>query len=144
VSKYIICQRDSSCILGLIKQKIYRIFLTINYYISSGDIIIERLNKSNVFVKSCESLNSSANNNNILLEYQKPVKLFDMKKFRCDVVQELNNSSYPDRKILERKCVSCVSFVQDSPQLLQTPIWCLVINILALDLLKSKLPIRKT
>jgi hypothetical protein len=67
-----------------------------------------------------------------------------MKKFRYDVVQELNNSSYPDRKILERKCVSCVSFVQDSPQLLQTPIWCLVINILALDLLKSKLPIRKT
>ncbi|XP_054157600.1 uncharacterized protein LOC128955945 [Oppia nitens] len=118
----------------------------------SGDIIIERLNKSSVFVKKFDNLSTTtttagitgpnlmvANHQSIALDYQKPVKLFDMKRFRLDVIQELATASYPDRKYLERKCVSSVAFVRDSPHILQTPIWCLVINILALDLLKSRL-----
>lgn len=47
---------------------------------------------------------------------------------------------YPDRKSLEAQCISCISFVRDYADVLQVPVWVMVINIVALDMLKSKLP----
>ena len=41
---------------------------------------------------------------------------------------------------LESQCVTAISFVKNEPELLDSPIWVLIINIVALEMLKAKLP----
>lgn len=62
-----------------------------------------------------------------------------MKKFQQNVSRELRRA-YPDRRRLECQCLSAVAFVRAEPDLLDCPIWILVINVVAMDMLKSKLP----
>lgn len=108
-----------------------------------GNIMIKRVSKSNVYIKEIAGENNSVSTeiirSNGLLELDKPVKLFEMKKFQQNVSRELKRA-YPDRRHLEAQCISCVSFVKDSHDLLDCPCWVMVINIVALDMLKSKLP----
>lgn len=66
-------------------------------------------------------------------------QLFDMKKFQSNVNRELRRS-YPDRRRLETQCLSAISFVKTDSDLLDCPIWVLIINVVAMDMLKSKLP----
>ena len=70
----------------------------------SGNILIKRIAKANVFVKTPESENAVSNEIVKLpsgsLELDKPVKLFDMKKFQQNVARELKRA-YPDRRKLE-------------------------------------------
>jgi hypothetical protein len=66
-------------------------------------------------------------------------QLFDMKKFQQNVNRELRRA-YPDRRRLECQCLSAVAFVKSESDLLDCPIWVLIINIVAMDMLKSKLP----
>ena len=42
---------------------------------------------------------------------------------------------------LESQCVTAISFVKNEPELLDSPIWVLIINIVALEMLKAKLPL---
>jgi hypothetical protein len=74
----------------------------------SGNILIKRIAKTNVYVKSTSANGSTspeetAISNEILklanggLESEKPVKLFDMKKFQQNVTRELKRG-YPDRR----------------------------------------------
>ncbi|CAN7999050.1 unnamed protein product, partial [Ixodes hexagonus] len=110
----------------------------------AGNIMLKRVSKSNVYVKEISggdnsSVSSEIIRNNGLLELEKPVKFFEMKKFQQNVARELKRA-YPDRRHLEAQCISCVSFVKDSPELLDCSCWVMVINIVALDMLKSKLP----
>ena len=74
-----------------------------------------------------------------MLEFQKAVKLFDMKKFEANIKKELR-SAYPSRKKLEDQCISCISFAKDEPNILDLPSWIMIINIVALDMLKKKMP----
>lgn len=132
-----------------------------------GNILVKRLSKSNVYIKGWQPLDpasaaaaqsasgnggngpmessssTSVSNeiirNNGLLEYNKAVKLFDMKKFQSNMNRELRRA-YPDRRKLENQCVCCVAFVKDSSDLLDLPVWIMIINIVAMDMLKSKLP----
>jgi hypothetical protein len=67
------------------------------------------------------------------------LQLFDMKKFQQNVNRELRRA-YPDRRRLECQCLSAVAFVKSETDLLDCPIWVLIINIVAMDMLKSKLP----
>lgn len=67
------------------------------------------------------------------------LQLFDMKKFQQNVHRELRRA-YPDRRRLECQCLSAVAFVKSEPELLDCPIWVLIINVVAMDMLKSKLP----
>ena len=62
-----------------------------------------------------------------------------MKKFQQNVNRELRRA-YPDRRRLECQCLSAVAFVKSEPDLLDCPIWVLIINVVAMDMLKSKLP----
>lgn len=62
-----------------------------------------------------------------------------MKKFQSNVNRELRRA-YPDRRRLETQCLSAVAFVKSEGDLLECPIWVLVINVVAMDMLKSKLP----
>lgn len=66
-------------------------------------------------------------------------QLFDMKKFQQNVSRELRRA-YPDRRRLECQCLSAIGFVKNEPDLLDSPIWVLIINVVAMDMLKSKLP----
>lgn len=110
-----------------------------------GNILIKRVSKCNVYIKNTATDNENAIGNEVLklpncaLEPEKPVKLFDMKKFQSNVNRELRRA-YPDRRRLECQCLSAIAFVKVEPELLECPIWVLIINIVALDMLKSKLP----
>lgn len=67
------------------------------------------------------------------------LQLFDMKKFQANVSRELRRA-YPDRRRLECQCLSAIAFVKSEADLLECPIWVLIINVVAMDMLKSKLP----
>lgn len=111
----------------------------------AGNILIKRVSKCNVYIKSTGQDGENAIGNEILklsgcaLEPEKPVKLFDMKKFQSNVNRELRRA-YPDRRRLECQCLSAIAFVKAEQELLECPIWVLIINVVAMDMLKSKLP----
>lgn len=67
------------------------------------------------------------------------VQLFDMKKFQSNVNRELRRA-YPDRRRLETQCLSAVAFVKSENDILECPIWVLIVNVVAMDMLKSKMP----
>merc|ERR1719412_1653064 len=99
----------------------------------SGNILIKRIAKANVYVKSGDGENAVANE--ILkvaggaLELDKPVKLFDMKKFQQNVARKL-----------ECQCISAVAFVKNEAELLDQACWVMLINVVAMDMLRSKIP----
>jgi hypothetical protein len=62
-----------------------------------------------------------------------------MKKFQSNVNRELRRS-YPDRRRLETQCLSAIAFVKSENDVLDCPVWVLIINVVAMDMLKSKLP----
>ncbi|XP_041975514.1 uncharacterized protein LOC121730509 isoform X2 [Aricia agestis] len=112
----------------------------------AGNILIRRYSKSSVVVKSTAGPGEeSAIGQDVTklpgmaLEHEKIFKLFDMKKFQSNVNRELRRS-YPDRRRLETQCLSAVAFVRAEPELLDCPVWVLVVNVVAMDMLKSKLP----
>lgn len=62
-----------------------------------------------------------------------------MKKFQSNVNRELRRA-YPDRRRLETQCLSALAFVKSENDILECPIWVLIVNVVAMDMLKSKLP----
>lgn len=110
---------------------------------SAGNIMVKRVSKSNVYVKEIKTEENSIASDIIiaggLLEIEKPVKLFDMKKFSMNVNRELKKA-YPDRRKLESQCISAISFVKDCPELIDCSCWVMIINIVALDMLRSEFP----
>ncbi|XP_017959467.1 uncharacterized protein LOC108653477 [Drosophila navojoa] len=113
----------------------------------AGNILVRRYAKSNVFVKSTASTPNEETSigaeilklPNQALESEKIVKLFDMKKFQSNVNRELRRA-YPDRRRLETQCLSALAFVKSENDILECPIWVLIVNVVAMDMLKSKLP----
>jgi hypothetical protein len=111
----------------------------------SGNILIKRIAKSGVFVRLSAPNEETAISNEVVklaggaLEAEKPVKLFDMKKFQSNVSRELKRG-YPDRRRLETQCICAVAFVRSEQDLLDSPCWIMLINVVAIDMLKSKMP----
>lgn len=109
----------------------------------SGNILVKRIAKSNVYVKITTEENAIASDilklPNGGLEPEKPVKLFDMKKFQQNVSREMRRA-YPDRRKLECQCISAIAFVRNEADILDSPCWIMLINIVAMDMLKSKMP----
>lgn len=113
----------------------------------AGNILIRRYSRNNVYVKS--TANSSKDETaiggeiqklpNQALEIEKISKLFDVKKFQSNITRELKQA-YPDRRRLELQCLSAIAFVRTESDILDCPIWVLVINVVAMDMLKSKMP----
>lgn len=62
-----------------------------------------------------------------------------MKKFTSNVSRELRRA-YPDRRKLELECVTAVAFVKHESQLLDCPCWIMIINLVAMDMLKARIP----
>ena len=109
----------------------------------TGNILVKRFSSSPVFVKNVIEENAVSNDilklRNGLLESEKPFKLFDMKKFQQNVNRELKRT-YPDRSKLECQCISTIAFVKSEEELLDCPIWIMLINVVALEMLKAKMP----
>lgn len=110
-----------------------------------GNILIKRYSQSRVFVKSYPlDYSRSCVDNNVIrangsLEQQKKYVLFDMGKFELAIMEELK-CAYPDRSKLEQQCITVIGFVRDNVNsILDMPIYLMIINIVALDMLKSKL-----
>ena len=74
------------------------------------------------------------------LDQNKAYKLFDMRKFTSNLDKEIS-TGYPDRCKLETQCISVFSFVKDSSNILDLPCYILIVNIIALDILRSRLPL---
>ncbi|KAI1289425.1 hypothetical protein HDE_08387 [Halotydeus destructor] len=108
-----------------------------------GNIIIKRMSNCDVFIRGWDKEANSLSDDIIELsgelEYDKSVKLFDMKKFQASISRELR-SAYPDRRKLENQCICAIAFVKDSTDILDLCSWVLLINIVALDLIKSRFP----
>lgn len=108
-----------------------------------GNIIIKRMSHCDVFIRGYDREANSISKDILdlsgQLEFEKSVKLFDMKKFQNSISKELR-SSYPDRRRLENQCINVIAFVKDANDVMNLPVWCMVINIVALDMLKSKMP----
>lgn len=122
----------------------------------SGNILIKKVSRCNVIIRSHRKVpsgvptstggadDSTAVSSEILnakgrLEAEKALKLFDMKKFSTNVDKELRNS-YPDRQKLEKQCITVVAFVKDAPEIIEIPCYIMIINIVAIDMLKSRVP----
>lgn len=109
-----------------------------------GNILIKRLCKSNVYIKTTHPEDNAVGaeilrNSQGALEHEKPGKIFDMNKYQTNLSRETRRA-YPDRKRLEKQCLSAIVFVRTEPDLLQCPVWVLIVNVVGLDMLKSKLP----
>ena len=112
---------------------------------ATGNILVKRLSRAPVYVKNTIEENSISNdilklpNNGLLEPIDKPFKLFDMRKFQQNVNRELKRA-FPDRKKLEAQCVSAISFVKNEQDLLYSPVWVMLINVVALEMLNAKMP----
>ncbi|KAL2739487.1 hypothetical protein V1477_010876 [Vespula maculifrons] len=109
-----------------------------------GNILIKRLCKNNVYIKPTNQEDNAIGpeiirNSQGALEHEKPGKLFDMNKFQTNLSRETRRA-YPDRRRLEMQCLSAIVFVRTEADLLQCPVWVLIVNVVGLDMLKSKLP----
>lgn len=108
-----------------------------------GNIIIKRLSQHDVIIRGYEkdqcAIAKDVLEANGELPAETSVKLFDIKKFQANITRELR-SSYPNRAKLENQCIVGVGFVKDADNVLELPVWCMLINIVALDMLRSRLP----
>lgn len=131
-----------------------------------GNVLVKRITRG-AAVSIRNTTEESAVSNDILklpggvLNVDKPYKVFDMKKFQQNLTRELKRSSLPDRFKLENQCISAISFGStddddldnnsdglrssgdDGDDPLRCPIWIIVINIVAMEMLRSKLPLNR-
>ncbi|XP_068146842.1 uncharacterized protein reb [Drosophila tropicalis] len=111
-----------------------------------GNIFIKRYGKSNIFVNSTSQGNEETVIGADIMQMPQmsltsagiTAKLFDMKKFQTNINREFARN-YPERGRLERQCLSAVSLVKSNNNLINTPVWILVVNVVAMDMLKSRL-----
>ena len=135
----------------------------------TGDILVKRVGRGNIFVKNI--LEETAVSNEILklpngmLELDRALKLFDMKKFQENLNRELKRP-YPDRRKIETQVAKEVliadNFCSVSPpwplsrmnlncwtgfdpiMILLTippsPIWMIIVNVVALEMVRTRLP----
>lgn len=130
-----------------------------------GNVLVKRISRgAAVSVKNTTEESAVSNDilklHNSILKPDEPYKVFDMKKFQQNMSRELKRSN-PDRIKLENQCISAIAFGgfdmdetssgsdgsssmpneslnRDDP--LRAPLWILVINIVAMEMLRSKLP----
>lgn len=63
-----------------------------------------------------------------------------MRKFTANINREFNRT-YPEFSRLERQCFSAITLVKSNDKLLNSPLWILVINMVAIDMLRNRLQV---
>jgi len=97
-----------------------------------GNIHIKRLSKMNVCFRS--DLEDDVH----YLDVEKSEMMFDMKKFQQTVAKEMRKIS-PDWFSVRRQAISLVSFGDAESSIMDQDLWILVVNVVALDLLRTRL-----
>ena len=114
----------------------------------NGNISARKLNgKCEIIVRPYDTKHNALpdklllNNGRALSEPSNtPSVIFDLCKFKSNIFKELNNGQ-ADRTRLENQCICTVVFIRESTTNdsgLYNPVWLLLINIVALDFLRSK------
>lgn len=70
------------------------------------------------------------------LKFGSSNKIFDMKKFLRNLNAELSKDD-PERFELEDQCFSIIAFGRVQTELLDTPVWIMVINVIALEMVHT-------
>jgi len=96
-----------------------------------GNIIIKRICRDKIV---CRGLSDGCT---FEVPIGKPQNLFDMSKFQSIMDKEGRNDK-PDWGKVRKQAISSVSFVDGESPVLEQPVWLLVINIVALDLLRLR------
>jgi len=96
-----------------------------------GNILVERKSKEKLFC-------IGPDNGIMALELEKPQILFDMRKYQHTISKEMRKVK-PDWGKVRRKAICSISFVDQENLFLDQPVWLLIINIVALDFLRSKI-----
>ncbi|XP_037950736.1 uncharacterized protein LOC119681571 [Teleopsis dalmanni] len=112
-----------------------------------GNIFVKRYGKSSVFVHNTSMANEETvigadilQMPNMALTAGTSAKLFDMRKYTTNINREFSRT-YPESSRLERQCLSAVSLVKSNNNIINSPLWILVINVVAIDMLKNRLQI---
>jgi len=95
-----------------------------------GNIIIKSFSKEKIFCKGGDL-------NTFEVAIGKPQILFDMDKFQQIMNRELEKDT-PDWNWVRLHSITSISFVESKNASLKQPLWLLVVNIVALDLLRTK------
>uniref|UniRef100_A0A158Q8A0 MH2 domain-containing protein n=1 Tax=Elaeophora elaphi TaxID=1147741 RepID=A0A158Q8A0_9BILA len=76
-----------------------------------------------------------------ITDQQRVEKIFDMRLFNSSIEQELKRAQPNTLQLLLKSCIR-IALVKDAGiNALKTPCWILIVNLVALDVLRSKLPI---
>ena len=98
---------------------------------NGGNIIVNKFMNKNLYTrKSYEELEP--------LDQTLPMVVFDMRKFQIRMKKEIRKGS-PNWKQLREEAVTTLVFVEARPEPLEQPLWVLVINVVALDLLRNRM-----
>jgi len=103
-----------------------------------GNIMVKRISKEKIFCRSSNELGDTKDAKHLELGLETPHKLFDMRKFQHTISRELRRDE-PDWRKVRQQAICSLSFVQGCVAVIDQPVWVLVINIVALDLLRSRL-----
>lgn len=103
-----------------------------------GSLLIKRVSNADVYTILFDRMDNIRCE---LIEMKKSIVLFDMKQYHNDLLREIN-SPMPNFRSLEKKCFSFVSFANIADDLLNIPVWCIIINLVALEMLVKLLPYR--
>ena len=98
---------------------------------NGGNIIVNKFMSKNLYTrKSYDKLEP--------LDQTLPNVVFDMRKFQIRMKKEIRKGS-PNWKLLREEAVTTLVFVEARPEPLEQPLWVLVINVVALDLLRNRM-----
>ncbi|TMW54585.1 hypothetical protein DOY81_000379, partial [Sarcophaga bullata] len=110
-----------------------------------GNVFVKRYGKSGVYVHNTSATNEETviggdilQLPNMALPTGTSAKLFDMRKFTTNINREFSRP-YPESSRLERQCLSAISLVKSNNNLINCPLWILVINVVAIDMLKNRM-----
>nr|XP_046911563.1 uncharacterized protein DDB_G0292186-like [Dermatophagoides farinae] len=104
----------------------------------NGNLLVKRITDADVFLIHFDKMDNMIIEK---IEQRKSIQLFDMKQYHNDLLNEFRLST-PNTRLLEQKCFCFISFVSINTDelLLNTPVWCILINLVALEMLMKLLP----
>ncbi|ULT83720.1 hypothetical protein L3Y34_012763 [Caenorhabditis briggsae] len=81
--------------------------------------------------------------NHGVTEDEKAYKVFDMRKFKHALERELHDGTPDARSLLLKTCMR-IALVKDGADMNRTPCWFAIVNLVALDMIKEKIPAIKS
>uniref|UniRef100_A0A1I7URM1 MH2 domain-containing protein n=1 Tax=Caenorhabditis tropicalis TaxID=1561998 RepID=A0A1I7URM1_9PELO len=73
-------------------------------------------------------------------EDEKAYKVFDMRKFKHSLEREIHDGTPDARTLLLKTCMR-IALVKDGADMNRTPCWFAIVNLVALDMIKEKIPL---